>query len=230
MFERIKTFEEERRMTFITAMAVEVPIEEVSLRIKSADNCPLPTFLKRIKKESSGRVLMLKKIENNCFKNDDFIEVKIPEFEPITAEQFEDAKKEWPCYFYNHKENPVDQKWAKIKADQLKADGSDHYCAGTCRIYDGDSLLASSADTEPIVGHSVTNCIRSVSQSEYGYLCTGFTAFLYREPCTSCAMALVHGRIQKVFILHPGNEFPFSKLKLNYNKDINHRFNVYFLV
>ncbi|KAJ3176474.1 adenosine deaminase, tRNA-specific 3 [Irineochytrium annulatum] len=34
-----------------------------------------------------------------------------------------------------------------------------------------------------------------------GYLCIGFDAFVSREPCAMCAMALVHSRVRRVFFL-----------------------------
>lgn len=239
MFSRLKSFEEESKMTFVTAIAEEVPLADVSLFIKSADNQPIPIFLKRIKKESDGRVLMLKGIGRMADRanSEDLFEVEVPESEPITVDQYEDARKKWPCYFYNHKEEPFDQNDATLKMDKLQrifqernvnSHTLDVKCSSICMIYDGKALLSTNFDYEQIIGHAVTDCVRQVSQSEHGYLCTGFTAYLLNEPCTSCAMALVHGRIRRVVILNSINEGPFSKYKMNYSKDLNHRFNVYF--
>ena len=53
-----------------------------------------------------------------------------------------------------------------------------------------------------------------------------------KEQCLSCAMALVHGKIKRVFCLKKGNKnslSQFSNLKFKLNKFLNHRYNVYFL-
>lgn len=273
MFIRLKSFEEEKKMTFITAVAQEVKLSEISQHIKSPSNELIPHYLKRVKSgfPSASSALMLKRIGRKTDFDQDVIEVDIPEFEPLSEQQFYDAKEKWPCFFYNHKEAPINQQDALIKTlkivnflenqsssaldslklsklfDKIKISKAnflenekqnntkevkkslvDCNCAFACMIYDGEKLLSSSFDHEPIIGHAVTDSIREVSQSDYGYLCTGFEAFLFQEPCTSCAMSLVHGRIKKVFILFPGNEYPFSNSKLNFNKNLNHRFDVYF--
>lgn len=283
MFTRTRSFDEEKKMIFIPAVAVKIKRNEISMKIKESSNQPIPEYLKRVKQietepSSSLMIRRIGRMENN---ESECIEVLVPGFEPLTEEQFEDAKREWPCYFYNHKEKQIEDRNIMAKSlillnnleEKVTGDFSsskilefkdstfmlkkkiqeylnstiinipkplnEHYesthskliqigCSAICMIYDEDNLLVSSYDHEPIIGHAVTESIRRVSQSEYGYLCTGFTAFLFKEPCTSCAMAMVHGRIKNVFILYSGNECPFSKYKLNYNKDLNHRFNVYF--
>jgi tRNA-specific adenosine deaminase 3 len=233
MLVRIKTFEEEREMSFVTAFAEKILLDECSIRIKSKDNEPIPPFLKRIKKDLDGRVLMLKGIG----ENENFVKVKIPAFEPLTVQQFLDAKREWPCFFYNHPEIVLDETNEKLseklneKMTQKlteKLTEKDFYCSGACLIYCGNQLVHESFDQEPIIGHSVSDCVSAVSRQEVGYLCTGFTAYLYKEPCVSCAMALVHGRINKIIYLHENVEHPFSKLKLNHCKDLNHRFEVFY--
>lgn len=39
------------------------------------------------------------------------------------------------------------------------------------------------------------------SRSSLPYLCTGYDAYLLREPCAMCAMAMVHSRVRRIFFL-----------------------------
>ena len=105
-------------------------------------------------------------------------------------------------------------------------------CSEACFIVsEKNDILVKSFDTEYILGHAILKAISHVSRLKFGYLCTGYTAYLFTEPCLSCAMALVHGRIKNVFVYSKRSQdgfSSFSHLKFNYNKFLNHRYNVYF--
>ncbi|KAF0314226.1 putative inactive tRNA-specific adenosine deaminase-like protein 3 [Amphibalanus amphitrite] len=60
------------------------------------------------------------------------------------------------------------------------------------------------------------------------YLCTGYDAFVTREPCIMCAMALLHSRIGRVFYAVPraGGALG-SACKLHVADGLNHRFQVF---
>lgn len=228
-FVKLKTPKEERKMYFIPAFAIKASQEEIPKLIKEKFNGEYFRFLKKVKKNKNNEFLLLKGTAN--FPGS--IQVEIPAFEPTTKTQFEEANSVWPCYFYSPFVEKIDQNLLNFQIDTFlgtinsKA-WSYNYCSGFCLIFDQNKLLISNFDQEYICGHSIINSVSFVSSSKIGYLCTGYTAFLYREPCMSCAMALVHGRIGRVFVLNKTKEGSFSKYKLNYNSDLNHRYNVYF--
>jgi tRNA-specific adenosine deaminase 3 len=60
------------------------------------------------------------------------------------------------------------------------------------------------------------------------YICTGYDVYVTREPCTMCAMALVHSRVRRVFY---GCASPHGALgtniKLNTLKCLNHHYEVF---
>ncbi|KAK3000641.1 hypothetical protein RJ639_022425 [Escallonia herrerae] len=64
------------------------------------------------------------------------------------------------------------------------------------------------------------------------YLCTGFDIYLVWEPCTMCAMALVHQRVKRIFYAFP-NSFAGalgSVHRLQGEKGLNHHYAVFRVV
>lgn len=60
------------------------------------------------------------------------------------------------------------------------------------------------------------------------YLFTNYYAYLTHEPCSMCAMALLHSRILKIFYLYDTSDgYLYSKCKLHTIENINHRFQVF---
>ncbi|GAQ78545.1 Cytidine deaminase family protein [Klebsormidium nitens] len=61
------------------------------------------------------------------------------------------------------------------------------------------------------------------------YLCTGFDAYLVREPCTVCAMALVHSRIRRVIygISNSRTGALGGRYNLQTKKSLNHHYKVF---
>lgn len=79
--------------------------------------------------------------------------------------------------------------------------------------------------------HRVSELIRNSPRPPFaeGYLCTGLDLHVYREPCTMCAMALVHSRIARVFFVVqcPDRGSLASNYHLHAIRELNHRFKVY---
>ncbi|XVF29795.1 hypothetical protein REPUB_Repub16aG0001900 [Reevesia pubescens] len=64
------------------------------------------------------------------------------------------------------------------------------------------------------------------------YLCTGYDIYLVWEPCTMCAMALVHQRIRRIFYAFPNPEAGAlgSIHRLQGEKSLNHHYAVFRVV
>lgn len=60
------------------------------------------------------------------------------------------------------------------------------------------------------------------------YICTGYDVYVTREPCTMCAMALVHSRVRRVFYGCTSPQGALgTKIKLNTLKCLNHHYEVF---
>lgn len=66
------------------------------------------------------------------------------------------------------------------------------------------------------------------SDPKNDYLCTNFHAYLTHEPCTMCAMALLHARIAKVFYLFATtNGYLNTRCKLHCMSELNHTYEAF---
>ncbi|CAH2066742.1 unnamed protein product, partial [Thlaspi arvense] len=81
----------------------------------------------------------------------------------------------------------------------------------------------------PYVQHdSREEALREASM-ERPYLCTGYDIFLLWEPCTMCAMALVHQRVKRIFYAFPNPTAGGlgSVHRLQGEKSLNHHYAVF---
>ncbi|KAJ4975628.1 hypothetical protein NE237_000734 [Protea cynaroides] len=104
----------------------------------------------------------------------------------------------------------------------------------------GDHMQSSSMSlppkrqkTETAEGHNdivlKTCTINLPSEAVRPYLCTGFDIYLVWEPCTMCAMALVHQRIRRIFYAFPNPNAGAlgSVYGLQGEKSLNHHYAVF---
>uniref|UniRef100_A0A1B6GPT7 CMP/dCMP-type deaminase domain-containing protein n=1 Tax=Cuerna arida TaxID=1464854 RepID=A0A1B6GPT7_9HEMI len=97
---------------------------------------------------------------------------------------------------------------------------------GLWKMRDGDFVFK-----ENVKKSSVTHSKRDqegVEKPIGPYLCTGYDVYVTREPCTMCAMALVHSRVRRVFYGTNSETGALGTLvKLHTLKDLNHHYEVF---
>lgn len=72
----------------------------------------------------------------------------------------------------------------------------------------------------------ISECNRNSEDTPY--LCTGYYVYTTREPCTMCAMALVHSRVKRVFYgIFSQNGALGSLQKIHTVRNLNHHYEVF---
>ncbi|KAF7683150.1 putative inactive tRNA-specific adenosine deaminase-like protein 3 [Astathelohania contejeani] len=255
MFKRLLRREEERDVELIEGAVIRTPKIVSSILVEKISKLyALPSHLKRIKHDPTDRnflfiLISVNSVNNknieNLLKNETLNSISIsnvsylpiPKYPPVTNTQFSIAKEIWPCKFYPIKDRfgySYSNEYFKNIIEILKKNISNNACCSeTCLIIDPscNSILSIENDEKNILKHAIFKSVTEISKRQIGYLCSGFDAFLYNEPCIACAMALIHSRIRNVFLIKPGSGFnrPYSDLKLSYNEHLNHRYDVFIL-
>ncbi|CAL5215127.1 unnamed protein product [Lathyrus oleraceus] len=113
---------------------------------------------------------------------------------------------------------------------------------GCATVMDNDKLNAHSQTSNQIEDNDKLNAHSQTSNqieendnlnpnllSARPYLCTGYDIYLAWEPCTMCAMALVHQRIRRIFYAFPNPKTGAlgSVHRLQGEKSLNHHYAVF---
>lgn len=175
---------------------------------------------------------------------------QVPGRPPLTRQQFDECKTLWPTSFH-------EDKYVRKCLDGTRFSQSDKQEIYTIisRLNDrteatgknvtlianrGKILVDEVDDSEQHpLHHSSVKAVNAISELQArdggkGYICTSYDAYVSREPCLMCGMALLHSRIQRIFLVEnskisascPKDE-PFSRMKLHVNEMLNHRFEVW---
>ncbi|EEQ81243.1 hypothetical protein NCER_102439 [Vairimorpha ceranae BRL01] len=220
IIKKLRSTLEDEQPSFTTGYAILVHKTNLSKTLEEVKNHKIPTFLKRVKCLFKDWFYVLTNFVHADFET---IKIKIPHKQAYTEEQYLKYKEVWPCIFYKKKEKEISHEYVKKWIQKFTSETK-----GLCLIVKEDVLLSFTYNTDNVLGNGIFKGVDYVSRKRYGYLCTGFDAFILDEPCLSCAMALLHGRIARVFCLNR-SEGVFSKDRFNFNKNINHRYDVYFI-
>ncbi|KRH92043.1 Subunit of tRNA-specific adenosine-34 deaminase, partial [Pseudoloma neurophilia] len=211
--------------------------------IRDLKEFEIPKHLKRVKKmDDKFSYLLMKMGDNPDYKT---VDVSSSAYFD-TRDEYLFYNKIWPVNWYPQREVPINIEYIKNFVEKLpemkksyinfndqRSDlKNQHKCAKSCMVIDPNNQMSHSQifTSKDKILHSILECISTISKengkNKQGYLCTGMDIFLSNEPCQSCAMALIHGRIKRVFFIK-SNTGIFEKQFFHQNKSFNHRFEVY---
>lgn len=230
----IKQIKKKLPILLSEASVITIQSKEISLFLLSLQGnefFEIPGHLKRARKIDKDFSNILLKMG----KHPGFETVMVPssnDFE--NKEEFTHYNRIWPVSWYPHKEVSLDLDYIYKFSSQILekySKNEDFDCASRCFIVDPENkkIMSENSSIDRIF-HPILELISITSKKNasigVNYLCTGMDVFLSREPCQSCAMALIHGRIRRVFY-YKSMTGVFEKKFFHEIKSFNHRFQVF---
>lgn len=182
------------------------------------------------------------KIEQIDGEGPQFLVKSVVSSKPKTKAQFEIAKQHWPTSFHENKhlEALLDntaiheeeaQRLGEVFAKAESIEGCVFYDSGRNRV-----VTEHSGNARRPLKHPVMRAVEELAarqrlndDDDEQHLANGLDVFLASEPCTVCAMALVHCRAKRVFFgaLRPSYGALSSRWCLQHNPSINHHYQVF---
>lgn len=242
----IKTSELDGDMRFEEGLAVTIEPRNASKIIK-AFPIERRAYIQRFRQEENGKksAIISYTIENeeqihNILKENEVegivFHVKLPAWAPRNAKQKAQGDEFWPMT------RIIDQALEpEVKFEDHRALLSKVRSEGTIIIVrpGTDEILGEAKcdcdNCDGCILHGALDALAAASKAVVGtsgYLCTGLDVYSAIEPCTMCAMAMVHSRVGRLFYVQPNPDFGGirGQLGIHCSPQLNHRFRAFRLV
>jgi tRNA(Arg) A34 adenosine deaminase TadA len=193
---------------------------------------PFPKHLKRVKSLDETTLLLLHSLPKDEQIEGEVEDLRdIPWNEPSTTEEWREWNKLWPCEFNkSHLEKLQKQHLSQTESilNSLTCESPMDSIIFKEKIY----LTAKEYKQESFFDpreHASFKLISSKSLTNDPYLLTDCIVVLTEEPCLTCAMALLHSRVQTVIYKNTNsfNGALESIHKLMSVKGLNHYYKIY---